>query len=233
MPVARAPWRSATRTRTCSPYLEVFIVLFIFWVVSMSISTAVRLGIFAFHVHSRITGSRTAVFCFRASASGGLCPPLLFLLLLKPRDPRINLVQRVDVRPRIHSAAARVRRGRIAAGLVARFCRDRVAAVRCGRVALRGRERKPGGVEDRAADERRAPGFLEPDGLDDSLLARLDLADGPGGKSPIGPIHVGRKMAEADGNRTRRTRIPGPYGFEDRARHQTRNASGNNLAAPA
>ncbi len=33
-------------------------------------------------------------------------------------------------------------------------------------------------------------------------------------------------MAEADGNRTRRTQVLGPYGFEDRARHQTRNASG-------
>ena len=32
-------------------------------------------------------------------------------------------------------------------------------------------------------------------------------------------------MAEADGNRTRRTQVLGPYGFEDRARHQTRNAS--------
>ncbi len=32
-------------------------------------------------------------------------------------------------------------------------------------------------------------------------------------------------MAEADGNRTRRTQMLGPYGFEDRARHQTRNAS--------
>jgi hypothetical protein len=32
-------------------------------------------------------------------------------------------------------------------------------------------------------------------------------------------------LAEADGNRTRLTGIPGHYGFEDRARHQTRNAS--------
>jgi selenide, water dikinase len=32
-------------------------------------------------------------------------------------------------------------------------------------------------------------------------------------------------VAEADGNRTRRTQMLGPYGFEDRARHQTRNAS--------
>src|SRR3954470_22265217 len=32
-------------------------------------------------------------------------------------------------------------------------------------------------------------------------------------------------MAEADGNRTRLTGMPGHYGFEDRARHQTRNAS--------
>ncbi len=32
-------------------------------------------------------------------------------------------------------------------------------------------------------------------------------------------------MAEADGNRTRRTQLLGPYGVEDRARHQTRNAS--------
>jgi selenide, water dikinase len=31
--------------------------------------------------------------------------------------------------------------------------------------------------------------------------------------------------AEADGNRTRRTELLGPYGFEDRARHQTRYAS--------
>jgi hypothetical protein len=38
-------------------------------------------------------------------------------------------------------------------------------------------------------------------------------------------------VAEADGNRTRRTRIPGPYGFEDRARHQTRNASALTLMA--
>jgi hypothetical protein len=36
-------------------------------------------------------------------------------------------------------------------------------------------------------------------------------------------------MAEADGNRTRRTQLLGPYGFEDRARHQTRNASGASL----
>jgi len=40
-------------------------------------------------------------------------------------------------------------------------------------------------------------------------------------------------MAEADGNRTRRTEILGPYGFEDRARHQTRNASvANSRACP-
>jgi len=32
-------------------------------------------------------------------------------------------------------------------------------------------------------------------------------------------------VAEADGNRTRLTGMPGHYGFEDRARHQTRNAS--------
>jgi hypothetical protein len=32
-------------------------------------------------------------------------------------------------------------------------------------------------------------------------------------------------MAEADGNRTRLTEMLGHYGFEDRARHQTRNAS--------
>ncbi len=36
-------------------------------------------------------------------------------------------------------------------------------------------------------------------------------------------------MAEADGNRTRLTGIPGHYGFEDRARHQTRNASAASL----
>jgi selenide, water dikinase len=36
-------------------------------------------------------------------------------------------------------------------------------------------------------------------------------------------------MAEADGNRTRRTQLLGPYGFEDRARHQTRNASAGHL----
>ena len=36
-------------------------------------------------------------------------------------------------------------------------------------------------------------------------------------------------MAEADGNRTRLTGMPGHYGFEDRARHQTRNASGSTL----
>jgi hypothetical protein len=35
-------------------------------------------------------------------------------------------------------------------------------------------------------------------------------------------------VAEADGNRTRLTGIPGHYGFEDRARHQTRNASTTN-----
>ena len=35
----------------------------------------------------------------------------------------------------------------------------------------------------------------------------------------------GEPVAEADGNRTRRTQLLGPYGFEDRARHQTRNAS--------
>ena len=34
------------------------------------------------------------------------------------------------------------------------------------------------------------------------------------------------KLAEADGNRTRLTEMLGHYGFEDRARHQTRNASG-------
>ena len=33
-------------------------------------------------------------------------------------------------------------------------------------------------------------------------------------------------MAEADGNRTRLAEMLGHYGFEDRARHQTRNASG-------
>src|SRR3954453_6742511 len=32
-------------------------------------------------------------------------------------------------------------------------------------------------------------------------------------------------LAEADGNRTRLTGEPGHYGFEDRARHQTRYAS--------
>jgi selenide,water dikinase len=36
-------------------------------------------------------------------------------------------------------------------------------------------------------------------------------------------------MAEADGNRTRLTEMLGHYGFEDRARHQTRNASGATL----
>jgi hypothetical protein len=33
------------------------------------------------------------------------------------------------------------------------------------------------------------------------------------------------ELAEADGNRTRLTEMLGHYGFEDRARHQTRNAS--------
>jgi formate dehydrogenase major subunit len=36
-------------------------------------------------------------------------------------------------------------------------------------------------------------------------------------------------VAEADGNRTRLTGIPGHYGVEDRARHQTSNASGRSL----
>ena len=36
---------------------------------------------------------------------------------------------------------------------------------------------------------------------------------------------VSAMMAEADGNRTRQTEILGLYGFEDRARHQTRYAS--------
>jgi L-seryl-tRNA(Ser) seleniumtransferase len=36
-------------------------------------------------------------------------------------------------------------------------------------------------------------------------------------------------LAEADGNRTRLTGMPGHYGFEDRARHQTRNASDERL----
>jgi hypothetical protein len=35
-------------------------------------------------------------------------------------------------------------------------------------------------------------------------------------------------LAEADGNRTRLTEMLGHYGFEDRARHQTRNASASN-----
>ncbi len=39
--------------------------------------------------------------------------------------------------------------------------------------------------------------------------------------------------AEADGNRTRLTGIPGHYGVEDRARHQTRNASAHTLRAGA
>jgi hypothetical protein len=34
-----------------------------------------------------------------------------------------------------------------------------------------------------------------------------------------------RRLAEADGNRTRLTELLGHNGFEDRARHQTRNAS--------
>jgi L-seryl-tRNA(Ser) seleniumtransferase len=38
-------------------------------------------------------------------------------------------------------------------------------------------------------------------------------------------------MAEADGNRTRLTGLPGHYGFEDRARHQTRYASGVTVAS--
>ena len=38
-------------------------------------------------------------------------------------------------------------------------------------------------------------------------------------------------MAEADGNRTRLAEVLGHNGFEDRARHQTRYASGCNLAA--
>ena len=38
-----------------------------------------------------------------------------------------------------------------------------------------------------------------------------------------------RSLAEADGNRTRLTGMPGHYGFEDRARHQTRYASAVNL----
>src|SRR3954453_16806051 len=37
------------------------------------------------------------------------------------------------------------------------------------------------------------------------------------------------RLAEADGNRTRLTGMPGHYGVEDRARHQTRYASANNL----
>ena len=40
-------------------------------------------------------------------------------------------------------------------------------------------------------------------------------------------------MAEADGNRTRLTGIPGHNGFEDRARHQTRNASRRHLTGRA
>jgi hypothetical protein len=39
-------------------------------------------------------------------------------------------------------------------------------------------------------------------------------------------------MAETDGNRTRLTGMPGHYGFEDRARHQTRNASEATLDSP-
>ena len=40
------------------------------------------------------------------------------------------------------------------------------------------------------------------------------------------PAPVVDDVAEADGNRTRLTGMPGHNGFEDRARHQTRNASG-------
>lgn len=40
-------------------------------------------------------------------------------------------------------------------------------------------------------------------------------------------------MAEADGNRTRLAEMLGHYGFEDRARHQTRNASAPTLSADA
>ena len=40
-------------------------------------------------------------------------------------------------------------------------------------------------------------------------------------------------MAEADGNRTRLTEMLGHYGFEDRARHQTRNASAVTLGERA
>ena len=39
-------------------------------------------------------------------------------------------------------------------------------------------------------------------------------------------------MAEADGNRTRLTGLPGHNGFEDRARHQTRNASAVTVVGP-
>jgi L-seryl-tRNA(Ser) seleniumtransferase len=43
--------------------------------------------------------------------------------------------------------------------------------------------------------------------------------------------HARDRVAEADGNRTRLTGMPGHYGFEDRARHQTRYASGVSLGA--
>jgi len=44
----------------------------------------------------------------------------------------------------------------------------------------------------------------------------------------IDPMIDAAVVAEADGNRTRLAGIPGHYGFEDRARHQTRNASTTN-----
>src|SRR5205085_1837395 len=46
------------------------------------------------------------------------------------------------------------------------------------------------------------------------------------------PSTTGDELAEADGNRTRLTEMLGHNGFEDRARHQTRYASGTTLGMP-
>ena len=55
--------------------------------------------------------------------------------------------------------------------------------------------------------------------------ARIRHSDLLTDNGPLTAQGTAQRLAEADGNRTRLTEMLGHYGFEDRARHQTRYAS--------